>query len=203
MLNINKELLKDLLFHNILGLIEDRDNSIHSQPEFKFEFSPDRKQIDFTAISEEVYGATCWEEDEQKKKTTSLGNLDMYEISETVHKLVIQEHELKQYNITNLDENYYWSEIKMSNWYGYEGTEEINVDYYYNLDKLRTLMIPIEEMTDYLLTFKYAKPVEELVKNLEFITPGVVVQLLEKYGIKNINDHCEEKPDNLKKLKIK
>lgn len=200
MLNIDKELLKEALMGNFLGLIQEYDstfNHAEGSKDMIYKLSDDRKHIVFTSVIEEVYGADCYD-NLQETRTMPIQALDSSVFGECINELVIKENELKKYGLDR-------DKIFMSGEYNdfienysfnfSQDTEAINQDYYYNCDTQRTMYIPIDEICDYLLNFKFTKPLEELPKNLKYIDEKLCKHLMiEIFKNKLENDLSDNTP---------
>lgn len=160
---LNKELIKDLIFYNLLDLISTNyESSIDS--EFHFEYSKNKENIIFKAIIENVYGGSCWSDSELKTEVKSIINLDSYEIDSLIEQL--QYHpDYDEFTENEIIEFY----DKKQTFHCYVNIDKINDDYYCNHDKLRTMFIPIDEIVEYLLNFPYTKNKEDFLKSLEYL----------------------------------
>lgn len=197
MLKIEKELLKDILFEELYGLVLYYDNNAATSDEFSFAFSEDRQNITFKCVIESIWGNSCWEEEnEEKREYTSLYHVDNYRINETINNLVIDMDNLKNYGFKEIDDliEYQDNEPRYK-YYLHEDSEPVNYDYYYNHDVVRTINIPVDEIAQLLLDFKFTKPLEEIKTSLEYIS-------LSKFEDR-LNISSEEVKEEAPKTKLK
>lgn len=192
---MDKELIKDLIFYNLLELINNNyESSIDN--EFVFEYSKNKENIIFKTIVENVYGGSCWSDSELKTEIKGIVNLDVYEIESLIEKL----HYHPDYNTFTEDEiiDFY---DKKQNFHFYTNIEEINEDYYCNHDKLRTIFIPIDEIAEYLMNFPYTKTKEDFLKSLEYLEIEKHEDLKIKLFADKLNNELSKK--NVIKTKMK
>lgn len=170
MLKIDKELLKDILFEELYGLVLYYDNNAARSDEFAFAFSEDRKNITFKCVIENIWGNSCWEDSKEKREHTSLYHVDDYRIKDTINNLVIDIDNLKNYGFKEIDDLIEYSDNEPRYKYYLNENEECeNYDCYYNHDVVRTTNIPVDEIAQLLLDFKFTKPLEEFKTSLEYI----------------------------------
>lgn len=192
MLQMNKETLKDLLYEEIKELILYYDSEAFGKEDFKFEFSQDKNTIIFKCVTEVIYGNDCWDSKEEKR-TTSLSHVDYYQLNQIIDRLVIDHHELNKYNITSDKDLHEYYITDSLGFYYHEDTERINEDYYYNHDILRTIDIPIDEIAQALIDFKYTKPLSDFLDNFEYLGRSAKDKYVEIEAKNNPNTHIEIK----------
>lgn len=195
MLSINKETLKDLLCEEIKALILYYEEEALNKEGFKLEFSADRSEIIFEAITESIYGNDCWDSQE-KKQTNSLAYVDYYQIKSIFDKLIIDYVDLEKYNITSdIDINEYFRTDSLD-FYFFNEIEKTNEDHYYNHDILRTINIPIDSIAQELINFKYTKPLEDLLESFEYLGRHAKDKYLEIEAKNNSINNISNSEDN-------
>lgn len=189
---VDKEILKELLFSHIFETIKNESSDVVNSEYFRFAYSEDKKSITFSTVIEVVGGASCWEEDIQTTEPTTMKFFAEYQIGELLEDFIYQESDLKQQGMGEEKiSEYHMTKKDPYDFYYYSENENVNEDYYYNHDVVRTLTIPVEEMANYLSEFPFTKPLEELQKSLRTIP-------LEKF---NAIVAQQVKPE-IKKLKL-
>lgn len=208
MLTIKKELLKEILFHEFLGYIVSNNEEYKEDQNFKFEFTHERENITFTCTSSYTYGADCYDDEDdneskQKTEQTSLGCISEYYLSEILESFYLYEptkQACEKYNMPFDLISYYDQLSELKNYYFSENEENVNYDYYYNHDTVKTIKIPIEEIAQFFISFSWTKPNEEFINSLKYIEKEKLGELMKIYQ----KDKLEEQlPTNIKKHKIK
>ncbi|NCP98092.1 hypothetical protein GW796_07205 [archaeon] len=147
---------------------------------FVFEFSPNKKSIIYSDHTISIGGFGCWnnETDEDTESRTKLksNSFDESSIGDLINNLIIQDYEFSSYGLSFEDYefiDYYYNNFITN--YSFDKFIETsytndNEDHYGNHNVLRTMIIDIEQLADYIINFKYSKPFEELSKNLANLT---------------------------------
>lgn len=203
MVLMDKEILKEALFYNFLGYMKQDAESETKRDEFDFSFTKDKQHIKFSCISTIVSGATCYDEDFQESCHTRLHYFDSSKIIEIINDFVIQDYEFKKYNITSNEQfiEYYDNKIETYSYYIQSSEEKIDEDAYYNHDVVRTMLIPIDELADYLLTFKFVKPLNECIKSFNYISYSENEEILEKLKVVHLYQQLQQNlPENENKV---
>lgn len=175
--DIPEEILKDLIYEH---LFIELDTNKSSSSDFYYQWNDKKSSIIYKDVDLVVHGKSCWEESKEVQTTSKADNYDESFFGSFFNSFLIDDLSLHKQFKNNMTDDflYYLEHYKES--YDYDtfinkSYEEVDFDSYDNYNRVRTLIINVDQILTYIKSMPFIK---EITKDVFYNIPSEKLQKL-------------------------
>lgn len=164
LIDLSENILKDLIFNH---LFVELSNNKASDSYFLFQWNESQSQIIYQDVDMVVQGNSCWEDSKEEKVYTQANQYNIDFFGQFFDSFFIEDYILhKQFENNLTDEYLYYLDHHKNEYdYSYFIYEEIfkeDYDSYYNHNRVRKLIIHVDEILSYFKTMPFIKSLNKV-----------------------------------------